>query len=150
MGAAGFRAGLRVVTEWVTRQRRSEKADAHLARRAPPARLLSRLLIAQRVQLPEDDAVMVAAIETGVPMLAVARDLVERFHCMLRARDIGTLPGWLAETGTSMLVPVWEGNRCRPVRGDDGADRAMVERANRRADHQAQAGQATDVRPRPP
>ena len=49
MGAAGFKGGLRVVTEWVTRQRRSEKADGHLARKAPPARLLSRLMTAQRV-----------------------------------------------------------------------------------------------------
>ena len=97
MGAAGFRGGPRVVTEWVTRQRRSEKADVQLARRALPARLLSRLLTAQRVHLAKTDAVTVAAIETGVPALAVARDLMERFHRMLRARDVAPLPDWLAE-----------------------------------------------------
>ena len=30
--AAGFKDGLRAVTEWTTRQRRSEKADVQLAR----------------------------------------------------------------------------------------------------------------------
>ncbi len=109
MGAAGFRGGLRVVTEWATRQRRSEKADVQLARRTPPARLLSRLLTAQRVQLAKTDAVTVAAIETGVPALAVARDLMERFHHMLRARDVGALPGWLAETGSSLLASFGKG-----------------------------------------
>ncbi len=74
--AAGFMGGLRVVTEWTTRQRRSEQADVGLARKAPPARLLSRLMTAQRVQLAKADAVTVAAIETGVPALAVARDLM--------------------------------------------------------------------------
>ncbi len=98
-----------MVTEWVTRQRRSEKADVQLARRAPPARLLSRLLTAQRVQLAKTDAVTVAAIETGVPGLAVARSLMERFHRMLRARDVGALPGWLAETGTSLLASFGKG-----------------------------------------
>ncbi len=107
--AAGFRGGLRVVTEWTTRQGRSEKADVGLARKAPPARLLSRLMTAQRVQLAKADAVMVAAIETGVPALAVARDLTERFHCMLRTRDAGALPHWLAETGSSLLASFGKG-----------------------------------------
>lgn len=107
--AIGFRGGLRVVTEWATRQRRSEKADVQLARKAPPARLLSRLMIVQREQLPRTDAVTVMAIETGVPALAIAHDLMERFHCMLRARDIGALPHWLAETSKSMLASFGKG-----------------------------------------
>jgi transposase len=107
--AAGFRGGLRVVTEWTTRQRRSEKADVPFARKAPPARLLSRLMTAQRRQLAKIDAVTVAAIETSVPALAIARDLMERFHCILRARDIGALPQWLAETGNSMLASFGKG-----------------------------------------
>jgi transposase len=107
--AAGFRGGLRVVTEWTTRQRRSEKADVLLAGKVPPARLLSRLMTTQRRQLAKIDAVTVAAIETGVPALAIARDLMERFHCILRARDIGALPHWLAETGNSMLASFGKG-----------------------------------------
>ena len=107
--AAGFRGGLRVVTEWTTRQRRSEKADANLARKAPPARLLSRLMTAQRVRLAKADAVRVAAIETGVPALAVARDLMERFHCLLRTRDVVALPHWLGETSNSLLASFGKG-----------------------------------------
>ena len=107
--AVGFRGGLRVVTEWTTRQRRSEKADTNLVRKAPPARFLSRLMTAQRGQLAKIDAITVAAIETGVPALAVARDLMERFHCMLRTRDIGALPHWLVETGNSVLASFGKG-----------------------------------------
>ena len=66
-------------------------------------------MTAQRAQLAKTDAVTVAAIETGVPALAVARDLMDRFHCMLRARDIGALPGWLAETGNSILASFGKG-----------------------------------------
>ena len=55
-----------------------------------------------RVQLPKADAV--AAIETGIPALALARDLMERFNCTLRTRDVGARPGWLAETSTSLLA----------------------------------------------
>ena len=107
--AAGYRGGLRVVTEWATRQRRSETADVQLTRRAPPARLLSRLMTAQREQLAKTDAVTLAAIETGVPALAIARDLMARFHNMLRARDIGALPHWLAEAANGMLASFAKG-----------------------------------------
>lgn len=112
--AAGFMGGLRVVTEWTTRQRRSEQADVGLARKAPPARLLSRLMTAQRVQLAKADAVTVAAIETGVPALAVARDLMERFHRMLRTRDVGALPTGLQRPAAACWLhlgraspPIW-------------------------------------------
>jgi transposase len=59
--------------------------------------------------LAKIDAVTVAAIEAGVPALAIARDLMERFHCILRARDIGALPRWLADTGNSMLASFGKG-----------------------------------------
>ncbi len=61
------------------------------------------------MQLAKTDAVTVAAIETEVPALAVARDLMERFHRMLRARDVGALPSWLTETGTSLLASFGKG-----------------------------------------
>ena len=44
-----------------------------------------------------------------MPALAVARDLMERFHCMLRTRDAGALPHWLTETGNSMLASFGKG-----------------------------------------
>ena len=45
----------------------------------------------------------------GVPPLVIARNLMESFHRMLRARDIGALPDWLAETSTSMLASFGKG-----------------------------------------
>ena len=34
---------------------------------------------------------------------------MERFHHMLRVRDVGALPGWLAETGSSLLASFGKG-----------------------------------------
>ena len=34
---------------------------------------------------------------------------MERFNCTLRTRDVGALPGWLAETGTSLLASLGKG-----------------------------------------
>src|SRR5438094_4820187 len=62
------------------------------AEKAPPARMLSRLLLSERDHLTKGDAITVARIERGVPALATARDLVERFHRMVRERDPSGLP----------------------------------------------------------
>ncbi len=45
-----------------------------------------------------------AAVETGVPALAMARGLLERFHGMLRARDTNALAPWLADTEGSLIA----------------------------------------------
>jgi len=42
-------------------------------------------------------------------MLAPARDLVERFHRMLRERDPGALPGWIADAANSVLASFGKG-----------------------------------------
>jgi transposase len=109
LSASGFRGGLRVVTEWTTRQRRSEKATVQLPRTALPARLLSRLMTTRREHLPNAEAVTVAAIETGVPTLAIARDLMERFHRMVRGRDVDALAPWLADATGSLLASFSKG-----------------------------------------
>jgi transposase len=41
--------------------------------------------------------------------MAVARDLMERFHGMLRPRDVGALRHWLAATGSSLLASFGKG-----------------------------------------
>jgi transposase len=105
----GFRGGLRVVAEWATRQRRSEEAGAELSRTAPPARVLSRLMTTRRDDLSKADAVTVAAIETGVPTLAAARDLMEQFHRMFRVRDTDALAGWVTDASTSLLASFGKG-----------------------------------------
>ena len=85
--ASGFRGSLRVVAEWATRRRRAESAGCERLRKPPSARVLSRLLLSERDQLTKGDAITVARIERGVPALVSARDLVERFHRMVRDRD---------------------------------------------------------------
>ena len=107
----GFSGSQRVVTEWTTRRRRSEKAGLESARTAPPARLLSRLMTMRREHLSKADALTVAVIETSVPALAAARSLLERFHRMLRARDTDALAPRVADTAGSLLVSFGNGIR---------------------------------------
>ena len=106
---SGFRGGLRIVTEWATRQRRSEKVGVELSRTAPPARVLSRLMTTRRDKLSKADAVTVAAIETGVPALAAARDPMERFHRIVRVRDPDALDPWLTDATASPLASFGKG-----------------------------------------
>jgi transposase len=109
--AAGFRGSLRVVTEWATRRRRSKAAGLQHVRSAPPARQLSRLMTVGREQLSKADAITIATIETSVPALATARDLTDRFHRMVRTRDVDALPRWLADTQDSLLGAFAKGIR---------------------------------------
>lgn len=101
--AVGFTGGLRVVTEWATRRRRAERVSRETLRKVPPARVLSRLMLSQRDQLSREDAITVASIERGLPVLAAACGLVERFHRMVRQSDREALPGWIAEAAGSFL-----------------------------------------------
>jgi transposase len=106
---SGFKGGLRVVTEWATRRRRSEKAALGRPGVAPPARKLSHLMTTHREQLTKAEAVTVAAIETGVPELAIARKVLDRFHRMLRTRDTAALTPWIADSETSLLASFRKG-----------------------------------------
>jgi transposase len=63
----GFRGSLRVVTEWATRRRRAEKAEAQSLRQIPSARTIARLLTFSRDTLSKSETVTVAAIEDQVP-----------------------------------------------------------------------------------
>ncbi len=107
--SAGFRGSLRVVSEWATRRRRAEHIGSEWLRKPPPARVLSRLLLSERDQLTKDDVVTVARVERSVPALVMARNLVERFHRMLRERDPAALPAWLSAVASSMLASFGKG-----------------------------------------
>lgn len=107
--AQGFGGSLRVVGEWATRRRRSERADGAIASRLPPARTIARTMLSGRDHLSRSEAVMVGAIERALPALATAPDLVERFHRMVRARASDALPAWVSEATTSMLAPFGRG-----------------------------------------
>ena len=76
---------------------------------APPARVLSRLVTTRRDDPSKADAVTGAAIETGVPTLASARDLMERFHRMFRVRDTEALTTWVTDASASLLASFGKG-----------------------------------------
>ena len=118
--AQGFGGSLRVVGEWTTRRRRSERADGTLAGKPPSARSIARAMLVRRDRLTRSEAVMVAAIETALPALSAARGLVDRFHRMVRGRTPDALPSWIAEAQASMLAPFGRGI---------AADRSAVEAA---------------------
>lgn len=101
--ASGFTGSLRVVAEWA-RRRHAESAGSERPRKPPPARVLSRLLLSQRDQLTKGDAVTIARIERGIPGLMSARDLVERFHRMVRDPDATALPARIADVADSVLA----------------------------------------------
>lgn len=107
--ARGFRGSLRVVTEWATRRRRADTVNAQGLRHVPSARTVARLMTAPREDLSQAQTVTVAAIETAVPALAEARNIVEAFHVLIRRKQEGALDGWLAEAAESLLAPFARG-----------------------------------------
>lgn len=145
---AGFGGSLRVVTEWATRRRRSERADAVMPRKLPPARFIARLMLTRHGRLSREESLIVATTERAVPPLAVARDLVDRFHAMLRTGPARALQQWIADAGSSMLASFARGVAADCAATPRGNPRAVVERADRRSDHQTQAPAAPDVWPR--
>ncbi len=107
--AKGFGGSLRVVGEWATRRRRSERADGALAGRPPSACSIARAMLVRRDRLTRAEAVMVTAIEAALPALSAARSLTDRFHRMVRGRTPDALPDWIAEARASMLAPFGRG-----------------------------------------
>src|SRR3546814_11530541 len=91
----GFRGSLRVVTEWATRRRQSERIDAETLHRVPSARTIAKLMTTGRDTLSNAEPVTVAAVETGVPMLVEAREIIDGFHAMLRRQAEAQLTPWL-------------------------------------------------------
>lgn len=107
--ASGFRGSLRVVAEWATRRRRADNVGSERLRKPPSARVLSRLLLSERDRLTKDEAITLARIERGVPALVSARDLVDRFHRMVRDRDPAVLPALIGDLVASILASFGKG-----------------------------------------
>lgn len=99
----GFRGSLRVVTEWATRRRRADQVNADTLSRIPSARTISRLMTTSRDTLSKAETVTVAAIETGVPALIEAREIIAAFHLMIHRKAEGDLCPWI-ERGRASLV----------------------------------------------
>jgi transposase len=119
--AQNFQGSLRVVSEWTTRRRRAGRMQAQGLRKAPSARTVARLMGVRRDHLTGADTVTVAAIEAGVPALAAARDLVERFQAMIRTKVAAGLDGWIEQARVSLIAPL-----ARGVAKDAAAIRAAI------------------------
>lgn len=64
---------------------------------------------------------MIAAIEAGVPALVAARDLVARFHIMIRRKAGRELDPWIEEAKVSLVASFANG-----IARDRAAVRAAV------------------------
>ena len=107
--AAGFGGGLRVVTEWATRRRRAEAAPIAAPRSCPSARAIAGMMTLRRPALSRDEAFTVATIEAGVPSLAEASELIDRFQQMVRNRCAKEFPSWLSEAAAGPLASFAKG-----------------------------------------
>jgi transposase len=102
---AGFAGGLRVVTEWATRRRKEEgttPGDTR-PRKVPSARGIARMMTTERDLLSKTVARTVAIIEGAVPALVIARDLVDRFHSMIKRRTSADLEPWITDATPRLL-----------------------------------------------
>jgi transposase len=100
----GFRGSLRVVTEWATRRRRAEKAEAQSLRQIPSARTIARMLTISRDTLSKSETVTVATIEDQVPLLVEAREIIAAFHDMIRRRSQPNLDPWFDRARASLVA----------------------------------------------
>jgi transposase len=117
----GFRGGLRVVSEWATRRRRADRASDRQLQKVPPARKIARMMTTARDHLSKADTIVIAAIEAGSPMVVKARDLIDRFHAMIRKKTMPDLEPWIADADTSLLASFASG-----IRRDHAAVRAAI------------------------
>ena|SRR5271165_1831244 len=72
--------------------------------RTPAARTIARLMTISRDQLSRPEAVTVAAIEDGVPLLVEAREIVAAFQAIVRRRCLDVLDPWLERARSSLVV----------------------------------------------
>ena len=121
MRAQGFRGSARVGTEWATRRRRAEKADAQGLAHIPSARTIVQLMTTGRDSLSKADSVLVAAIEGYAPSLVAAREIIADFHAMIRRKDAAQLPSWIDRAGRSIVASFSSG-----VRKDEAAVCAAI------------------------
>jgi transposase len=119
--AQGFRGSLRVVTEWATRRRRADKVDADTLQRVPSARTIARLMTIERNDLTKAETLTVAAVETGVPSLVEARQIIDGFHLMIRRKAGADLDPWIIRARASLVASFANG-----VARDIAAVRAAV------------------------
>jgi transposase len=115
----GFAGSLRVIGEWATRRRRDEMAAG--PRRCPSARALARTLSTSPELLSRADRTIAAVVEKAAPALVEARDLIDRFHRLIRGGDADDLDPWMAAAAESLIRSFSRG-----VAADRAAIRAAI------------------------
>ncbi|HKO17755.1 MAG TPA: ISL3 family transposase [Acidobacteriaceae bacterium] len=101
---AGFAGGLRVVTEWATRQRLAIHPTRVVSNFTMLAsRHIARILAADPQTLNEPERSYSERLCAASPSLARVHDLVVRFASMVRERKSEDLDDWLAEAAESEL-----------------------------------------------
>lgn len=75
-----------MVSEWVTRRRRYVKLG-HVSGAGLSARTIARSMTTKRETGSAQTALINAVIERAVPALVNAREVLDRFHAMMRSKD---------------------------------------------------------------
>jgi len=126
----GFRGSLRVISEWATRRRRAQKADARNLQRIPSARTITRLMTIGHDLLTKAETVTVAAIEAGVPTLVEAREIIAEFHLMIRRNTEAGLSPWIERARASLVASFASGVAKDESGGSGGHHFALVQRTD--------------------
>lgn len=75
----------------------------------PSARTIARMMTIARDHLTKADTVTISAIETKVPALNAARNLIDRFHAIIRTKAIADLDPWIDAASESLLASFAKG-----------------------------------------
>jgi transposase len=67
------------------------------------------MMTIDRDRMSKTEALLVATVEAAAPALATARDLMDRFHVMIRTRDAAALGCWIGEARQSLLASLATG-----------------------------------------
>jgi transposase len=101
---AGFGGGLRVVTEWATRKRRSAARPGRTGLAAPSSRIVARLLTSERDCRSAEALRIRVVVESACPALVTARNLVDRFAAMVASGKPDDFAPWLAASTDSEMA----------------------------------------------
>jgi transposase len=99
----------------------ADRASDQQLQKVPPARKIARMMTTARDHLSKADTILIAAIEAGAPMLVKARDLIDRFHRMIRKKTEADLEPWIADAEIGLLASFASG-----IRRDHAAVRAAI------------------------
>jgi transposase len=62
------------------------------------------MMTTARDHLSKADTIVIAAIEAGAPMLVKARDLIDRFHGMIRKKTEADFEPWIVDAEIGLLA----------------------------------------------